>query len=125
MKRGMSHFRDAQARAQQELLAELEAKEQQQQAAAAAEQQAQQQPAPQPQQPDPAAQERARLAAEQQRLANEHARLYWERLSESERAAAHELAQLQQWHSQAQGDERIQWLGAAEQRWHELQGHLR
>jgi hypothetical protein len=122
--RAVKNYRDAQDRYQEALAQEL-AKEQENKQwvseleAAARQHQTQQaaQPAPQPQPAvDPLAQERAALAAQRRQLE-------WDRLSEGEQAAHHELEQLRQWFATARGDERAQSLGHAEQRWHELQGY--
>jgi hypothetical protein len=124
--RAVRNFRDAQARYQEALAQELAKDQENKQWVSQLEDQARQhqtqqaaQPAPQPQpqpQADPLAQEKAALAAERQRLE-------WDRLSEGEQAAQHELEQLRQWFATARGDERAQSLGYAEQRWRELQGY--
>jgi len=120
MKRGMSQYRDAQERAQQQLLADLQAEEARQirEAEAAA---TPPPPSPPPAQPDPGQVERARLQAERDHLVQV---AHWNRLSASEQSAAHEAAQIEQWARQAQGDERAQWLGEAERRYGQLRAHL-
>jgi hypothetical protein len=121
-KRAMSNFRDAQERFQRQLFSDLQATEARQQREVETferlqkeQQAAAQRPAPQPA-PDPLAQEKARLAAERQQL-------YWDQLSEGERAAAHEMRQIEQWVAQAKGDERAQALGHAEARYDELRSY--
>jgi hypothetical protein len=121
-RRAMQNYRDAAERGQQQLLADLQAQEQAQRREAEQfdrlqreQQAAAQRPAPQPQ-PDPLAAEKAHLAQQQQNL-------YWQQLSEGERAAAHEMRQIEQWVAQAKGDERAQALGYAEQRYDELRSY--
>jgi len=117
-KRGMKNFRDAQERERAALLQSLQAAEQQE--AQRELEHISQAPKPaQPQQPQPDP-----LAAERQHLAAQQAQLYWQKLSDGERAAAHEMAQIQQWAQQAQGDERAAYLGEAERRYGHLQAHL-
>jgi len=95
-KRAMSNFRDAQERYQQELIAQFSAKQEQDAKAAADLERITQQQArpPQPPQPDPGQIERARLDAQQRQV---QAQAYWNQLAESEREAATEMVEIQNW----------------------------
>ena len=118
-RRAMSNYRNAQERSQQQLLSDLQATEQAEQKQLAEIEAAAKAPPSQPTQPqvDP-------LAAEKQYIAAQAQQLYWQKLSESERAAANEMVQIQQWARQAQGDERAAYLGEAERRYYGLQAHM-
>jgi len=119
--RELGNYREVAARAQQDLLAEIEGAEQQQAQQARA---AQEQAAAQQQAAAQAAQARAgqqRAAAYQQQLA---AAAHWQQLSAAERTAAHELRQMQQWTLTASPQEIATWEGPATARANQLRQEL-
>jgi len=136
--RAMKNWRTFAQQQEQNLMAELQGREEQQSAelqkALAAPTVSDPAPAPQPQLDAALAQERAQLAEQQQRMAL-HAQ--FQRLSAQGQAAASERMQIQQWAAQnyvpgelsgqqpVQGDERAAWLNEASRRYNELESIVR
>jgi hypothetical protein len=134
--RAMQNYRAFEQQRAQNLMAELQARDDAQNAelqkALAAP--TAPEPAPQPQLDAALAQERARLAEQQQRIALHN---QFQRLSAQGQAAAHERAQIAQWAQQSytpgelagqqpvQGDERAAWLAEASNRFNELEAVVR
>jgi hypothetical protein len=130
--RAMQNYRAFEQQRAQNLMAELQARDDAQNAelqkALAAP--TAPEPAPQPQLDAAVAQERARLAEQQQRIA---LHTQFQRLSAQGQAAANERAQIYQWATQnyapselsgqqpVQGDERAAWLNEASRRFNELE----
>jgi hypothetical protein len=134
--RAMKNYRDYAARQEQQLITDLQAREEAQNAELNAALAAPTAPAPEPAQPQPQPEierERAQVSEQQRRLAVQQ---YWQNLSNAERAAAQEAQNIREWIPAAytqeemrnpaliQDVERRGWLHSAVDRHNALLGQL-